>query len=231
VTVALGLGLAWGLLAGLPVARRARRAALLTRLSVLPPARSAPAFPPAGSPAGPARRARWARWARWARPVARVASGLRARRRDGRRGARLVAEVPAALDLLQVALGAGASPRRAVEVAARWAPPGVAAALGGVLDAVRLGDALATALARLGATTPPLAPLTDVLVASEELGSPAGPGLARVARDVRAELRRRAEARARVLPVQLLFPLVFLVLPAFGLLTVVPALLSALAHL
>jgi hypothetical protein len=31
-------------------------------------------------------------------------------------------------------------------------------------------------------------------------------------------------------PVRLLFPLVFLVLPAFGLLTVVPALLSGLAR-
>jgi len=33
--------------------------------------------------------------------------------------------------------------------------------------------------------------------------------------------------RARTVPVRLLFPLVFLVLPAFGLLTVVPALLTS----
>ena len=70
--------------------------------------------------------------------------------------------------------------------------------------------------------------MTDVLLASDRLGAPAGPALTRLAHDVRTDLRRRAEARARTLPVKLLFPLVFLVLPAFGLLTVVPALLTAL---
>ena len=74
--------------------------------------------------------------------------------------------------------------------------------------------------------------MADVLVASAELGAPATsarscgsptkPG---------PRSRRRAETRARVLPVKLLFPLVFLVLPAFGLLTVAPALLSALSRL
>ena len=72
--------------------------------------------------------------------------------------------------------------------------------------------------------------MTDVLLASDRLGAPAGPASTRLAHDVRADLRRRAEARARTLPVKLLFPLVFLVLPAFGLLTVVPALLSSLAR-
>jgi hypothetical protein len=75
-----------------------------------------------------------------------------------------------------------------------------------------------------------LAPVTDALLTTERLGAPAGPALTRLAHDVRADLRRRAEARARTLPVKLLFPLVFLVLPAFGLLTVVPALLGALAR-
>ena len=53
----------------------------------------------------------------------------------------------------------------------------------------------------------------------------------RLADEARAAARRRAETRARVLPVKLLFPLVFLVLPAFGLLTVAPALLSAMSRL
>jgi hypothetical protein len=51
--------------------------------------------------------------------------------------------------------------------------------------------------------------------------------LARLAVEERARLRRRAEAEARTVPVRLLFPLVFLVLPAFGLLTVVPTLVSS----
>jgi hypothetical protein len=43
--------------------------------------------------------------------------------------------------------------------------------------------------------------------------------------------RRRAEEDARRLPVQLLFPLVLCVLPAFGLLAVVPLLLASLQSL
>jgi tight adherence protein C len=53
-----------------------------------------------------------------------------------------------------------------------------------------------------------------------------GATLARLSSEARADLRRRAEARARTVPVRLLFPLVFLVLPAFGLLTVAPVLLD-----
>jgi hypothetical protein len=37
-------------------------------------------------------------------------------------------------------------------------------------------------------------------------------------------------ARARTVPVRLLFPLVFLILPAFVLLTVAPVVLATLTH-
>ena len=55
--------------------------------------------------------------------------------------------------------------------------------------------------------------------------------LARLADEDRAALRRAAEAHARRVPVRLLFPLVFLVLPAFVLLTVVPGLAAGLGRL
>ena len=57
------------------------------------------------------------------------------------------------------------------------------------------------------------------------------PQLARLADEERAALRRRAETHARRVPVKLLFPLVFLVLPAFVLLTVVPGLVAGLQRL
>jgi tight adherence protein C len=134
------------------------------------------------------------------------------------------------LDLLQVAVSAGCTPYRALELTVRWGPPAAGNAFATALDATRVGRSLRDALDALAADTPTLIPVTDVLLASDRLGAPAGPALTRLAHDVRADLRRRAEARARTLPVKLLFPLVFLVLPAFGLLTVVPALLSALAR-
>jgi hypothetical protein len=65
---------------------------------------------------------------------------------------------------------------------------------------------------------------------AERDGAPIADLLARLADDARAVVRRRSEAHARRVPVRLLFPLVFLVLPAFGLLTVVPALAAGLRN-
>ena len=75
---------------------------------------------------------------------------------------------------------------------------------------------------------PILRPLADALRTSARLGTPAAPSLGRLATEVRADVRRRAEARARTVPVRLCFPLVVCVLPAFGLLTVVPVVLAGL---
>jgi len=55
--------------------------------------------------------------------------------------------------------------------------------------------------------------------------------LRRLAADLRAGARRRAETRARKVPVRLLFPLVGCTLPAFVLVTVVPPVLGALGSL
>jgi tight adherence protein C len=68
-------------------------------------------------------------------------------------------------------------------------------------------------------------------VASERYGAPLGPGLERLAYEVRADRRRRAEEAARKIPVKLLFPLVSCTLPAFGLLTVAPLIASAVRSL
>jgi tight adherence protein C len=73
--------------------------------------------------------------------------------------------------------------------------------------------------------------LADALLATDRLGVPVGPVLARLAHEERTALRRAAEAHARRIPVRLLFPLVFLVLPAFVLLTVVPGLAAGLGRL
>jgi hypothetical protein len=53
----------------------------------------------------------------------------------------------------------------------------------------------------------------------------------RLGAEGRAALRRGAEERARSLSVRLLFPLVFLVLPAFALLVVVPTVISGFTGL
>jgi tight adherence protein C len=155
----------------------------------------------------------------------------RSRRRPGRDAAALGAELPVTLDLLGVAVGAGCTPYLAVDMAARWAPPGMVSRLSRVQDACALGATFADALDDLAARAPPLRPLADALLASDRLGAPVGPALARLAAEQRDELRRHAEANARRVPVRLLFPLVFVVLPAFGLLTVIPTLLAGFSRI
>lgn len=210
------LGAGWGALAGWPLLRRANRASVTVRL-------------PTSSPSTPLRRHSVHRaFVRLVRlgPVGRVVDGVLVRRRAARREAALVHELPVVVDLMAVAVGAGCTPYLAVEVAAQWSPPHAAAVLTSIQRDCSLGVAFADALESSADVHASMTNLASALLAADRYGAPVGDALERVAAEERAALRRRAEARARTVPVRLLFPLVFLVLPAFALLTVVPALLA-----
>lgn len=153
------------------------------------------------------------------------------RRAASRQAAALTRELPVVVDLLGVAVGAGCTPFLAVEHAARWAPPSIAVVLEGVVRSCGLGAAFAEAWRDAATRAPQVAPLADALTAGERTGAPVGPALTRLAAEERAAARRRVESHARRVPVRLLFPLVFLVLPAFVVLTVVPGLAAGLARL
>jgi tight adherence protein C len=133
-------------------------------------------------------------------------------------------------DLLAMAVAAGLTPYLAVEVAVRFAPGPVAERLGTVLAATDGGLRLADALDAEVARCRDLGSLLALMAASERSGAPVGAALVRLAAATRAQARRTAMARARTVPVRLLFPLVFLVLPAFLLLTVAPVVLASLTH-
>ena len=174
--------------------------------------------------------------------------GLRARRRvagdrvarpgRSRAGARacratngidaLLRELVVAVDLIGVGVAAGCTPYLATELGAQWSGPQLGSAFRDVLRSCSLGQSFDDSLRALGVRVAPVRPLTETLRTSARLGSPAAPALTRLAADVRADLRRRAEARARTVPVRLCFPLVACVLPAFALLTVVPVVLDGL---
>lgn len=161
-----------------------------------------------------------------------IAPWCAARRDAGRHRRAVLDTVPEAADLFALAVAGGLTVTAALTIAGRWTPGPMGEALRRATDEIRLGrpasDALEELLAALG---DPARPLVGVLVTSERYGVPLGDGLERVAREARLERRRRAEERARRLPVLLLFPLVLCVLPAFGLLTVVPLLVGSLPDL
>lgn len=66
---------------------------------------------------------------------------------------------------------------------------------------------------------------------SEETGAPLGPLLAAVGSDLREERAATVRERLSRLPVKLLFPLAFLILPGFVLLAVAPAVIGGLSRL
>jgi hypothetical protein len=236
----VGLAVAWGVVFATPLLARARRVRVSGRLatsdvsglSIEPPAALVTASrhsPPRSSSrrSGAVLHAA----ARALGPITRVLRAVYERRRAREAEHALQRELPVVVDLLGVAVGTGCTPYQAVGVAARWAPPGVGAALAAVIRACDLGASFDAALERAVSNAPLLRPMADALLASDRLGAPVAPALGRLAAEERAALRRRAEAHARRVPVRLLFPLVFLVLPAFVLLTLVPGLAAGIGRL
>ena len=145
-----------------------------------------------------------------------------------RRSAAADREIPVLLDLLAVATSAGLPAQLAFRRAVETAEGPLADELRPVLNATDLGgrwrDELRTVSDRL--ELPDLRRLVATLARSETLGSPLSDELEQLASDVREAHRAKASERARAAPVKMLFPLVFLVLPAFLLLTVVPLLVT-----
>jgi tight adherence protein C len=214
------VALAWGVIAAAPGVRLARRVSVAERVRPFRSGADATLIVPRASGRRVFGRSRVLV------SIALVASAPHRRRLARRRDAVIGAELPVVVDILGVALAAGCTPYLAIEHAARYGPPAIAMMLDDVLQACNLGQSLDDALRDIGASQPRLRSLADALRTSARLGSPAAPALARLAAEVRADARRRAEARARTVPVRLCFPLVACVLPAFALLTVIPVVLD-----
>jgi Flp pilus assembly protein TadB len=229
--VIAALAIAWGGIVLLPFVVLARRVAAAEHLvGVVGPGDDAAAPPRVGSPRLLRSLAAKAAAFPPLRTVARVARAPHRSRRRRRLDDEVVRQVAVAVDLVGLAVAAGHTPFLAVELSALWCPPLVATELNAIVRACSLGQAFDDALREAGRRTPPLRSLTETLRTTNRLGSPAAPALARLASEQRAELRRRAEARARTVPVRLCFPLVGCILPAFALLTVVPAVVTGITR-
>ena len=148
-----------------------------------------------------------------------------------RRG-RALDDLPDLVELIVIAVRAGATPTGALGVAALHAPPRLRPVLDEVQHRLHRGQRLADALlAFADALGHEATPFVDALATADRYGLPLGPVLDRLADDIRGERRRRAERQARTLPIKLSFPLVVCTLPSFVLLAIVPALLGAVSTL
>lgn len=137
-------------------------------------------------------------------------------------------DVPQLLDLLAAGSTAGLSAEASFRQAVACLHGPLGDDLAEVMRSVDLGvpwrDALATHVERTG--DPDLARTVAVLARTEALGVPLRDATRDLATTVRDARRAETLERARTAPVKMLFPLVFLILPAFLLLTVVPVLIT-----
>ena len=148
------------------------------------------------------------------------------------REAAILDDLPEAVDLLVLGLGAGLNVPLAVDAVGRRGTGPLSAEMALAAEANRRGQPLADALDEVATRCgEQVRPLMSLLASGERYGVPLGESLDRLAVDVRAARRRQAEEAARRLPVKMLFPLVVCILPAFALLTLGPLLLTSFRDL
>jgi tight adherence protein C len=147
-----------------------------------------------------------------------------------RRRRRADGELPLFLDLLASAATAGSTGLLAVRHATEATEGPLAEELSAALRRVDLGGRWSTELAGAAERLdlPDLRRASAVLTRSGSIGSSLSDALTQLAHESRETRRALVAERARKAPVKMLFPLVFLVLPAFLLLTVVPVLVTTL---
>lgn len=151
-----------------------------------------------------------------------VTARIRSRRDE------VAAALPDAVDLLAVCTAAGLNVPLALVRVAEGTPGVLGEELRRTVREIDLGVPRQRALGDLAARNEAedLAALVAALVSAERFGTRLVASLESFAGELRLTRRRRAEEQARRAPVKILFPLVFLILPAFILLTVVPLLLG-----
>ena len=162
--------------------------------------------------------------------VVAVVARRRARHRD--RVRHIERNLPEVIDLLGLVVGAGRPTVSALaDISPRVVEP-FRSELAGVARRAGAGEPFTESVRRLRETLgPSVTPVVHAVTAAEIDGVPLQPALERAADEAHRRRRVRAEEAARRVPVLMLFPLVFCILPAFCLLTVVPVLVGTVADL
>jgi tight adherence protein C len=145
----------------------------------------------------------------------------------------LARDLPDAVDLLAVCTQAGLNLPLSLKRVAAGVPGPLGQELRRTVREIELGLPRSAALGELSERNdvPELENLVGILQTSERFGTKVASSLNTFSADIRLHRKRRAEEQARRAPVKMLFPLVFLILPGFVLLTLVPLLLSTFQSL
>ena len=138
------------------------------------------------------------------------------RQLGARRTQRLRRELPDAMDLLTISVEAGLGFDAALAQVARNTTGPVAEEFARVLQEMQIGLGRTAAFRALGERTDlaDLRGFVTAMVQADEFGIPIAEVLRVQSREMRIKRRQRAEEAAQKVPVKILFPLIFFMLPA-----------------
>jgi tight adherence protein C len=148
------------------------------------------------------------------------------------RQSRIIKEMPETLDLLTISVEAGLGLDQALETVTSRRTGPLADEIRTYLDEIRLGRDRQEALKAMGARTgvTDLISLAATLTQAMEYGISIASVLRIQSDEVRTRRRQRIEERAMKAPVKLLFPLIFLIMPALFVVVAAPGLIRAYAQ-
>lgn len=144
------------------------------------------------------------------------------------RSERILKELPDALDLLTISVEAGLAFDAALAQVAKNTQGPLAEEFFRVLSEMQIGRGRSEALRDLGERTDvdELRSFVTAMVQADSFGIPIANVLRVQAREMRIKRRQRAEEKAQQVPVKILFPLIFCILPALFIIIIGPAVIS-----
>ncbi|MGF1664242.1 MAG: type II secretion system F family protein [Kineosporiaceae bacterium] len=163
-------------------------------------------------------------WLGPAAQVSRLASG---------RSTAILRDLPDALDLLTISVEAGLGFDAALAYVARHDQGPVGREFARVLQEMQLGTSRANALRALTERTDveELRTFASALIQAETFGVPMAKALRIQSEEIRVKRRQRAEEQAQKVPIKILFPLIFGIMPVLFLVIIGPAAVQAFRSL
>jgi tight adherence protein C len=149
------------------------------------------------------------------------------------RSARLLKELPDAIDLLTISVESGLGFDAAVQQVARNTEGPLADEFARVLREMQIGQGRGEALRALADRTnlPDLRSFVSAMVQADSFGIPIAQVLRVQSAEMRVKRRQRAEEKAQQVPVKITVPLIFFILPCLFIAVMGPAILSILDNL
>ncbi len=137
-------------------------------------------------------------------------------------------DLPDALDLLTISVEAGLAFDAALSRVARNTDGPLAAEFARVLQEMNIGMGRMAAMRALGERThiPELRSFVTAMVQADAFGIPIGQVLRIQSNEMRTKRRQRAEEKAQKVPVKILFPLMFCILPTLFIAVIGPGVIT-----